>query len=198
VAETFAAGFAEDPWFRWLWPGAEYDACARAWFGLVADVAFPKGHCYVAGDGAAASLWAPPDVALAGEADLAAAAGLLRQQVGDRAGDALEALALSAAHEPPTPHFACVYVAVRPEARGHGLGEAVMAPPLAACDAGGFGAHLVSTNRRNLNFYRRLGFEVAAELPVLGGAVTFRPMWRAPAAAEPLTPRIAGSGGPRR
>lgn len=101
VAEIFSAGFVDDPWFRWLWPGdADY---------------------------------ATPDV----------------------------------------PHFACVYVAVQPQSQGRGVGEMLMRRTLQVCDADGFGAHLVSTNERNLSFYRRNGFEVTAELPVAEGAVTF-------------------------
>lgn len=180
VAEILVEGFAADPWFGWLWPGDDYARCASDWFRLVAGVAFPKGHTYVAEDGSAAALWVPPDVALAGEADLAAAAALLQAQVGERAGEVLSALGASAAHEPPEPHFACVYVAVRPGQWGRGLGAAVMRPALDACDAGRFPAHLVSTNERNLGFYRRLGFEVVADVPVASGAVTFRPMRRAP------------------
>lgn len=71
-------------------------------------------------------------------------------------------------------------MAVRPDVRGRGYGAAVMRPVLNACDVGGFPAYLVSTNERNLGFYRRLGFKVIAELPVAGGAVTFRPMLRRP------------------
>ncbi|MFP5318005.1 MAG: GNAT family N-acetyltransferase [Acidimicrobiia bacterium] len=173
-------GFAEDPWFGWLWPGDSYDPCAPDWFPLVAGVARPKGHCYVAGDRLAAALWVPPGEVLATADDLAAAAALLQTQVGDRAAEVLAALGASAAAEPPEPHFACTYVAVRPDVRGRGYGAAVMRPVLNACDVGGFPAYLVSTNERNLGFYRRLGFKVIAELPVAGGAVTFRPMLRRP------------------
>ena len=180
MADAFVAGFVEDPWFRWLWPGDEYERCAREWFTLVTEVAVPLGHCFLDEDGGAAALWVPPGHALATPDDLARAAALLREQLGERAAVALEALGASAAHEPPDPHFACTYVAVRPEARGRRLGAAVMAPALAAADAGGFVAHLVSTNERNLGFYRRLGFEPTADVPVAGGAVTFRPMWRVP------------------
>jgi ribosomal protein S18 acetylase RimI-like enzyme len=106
------------------------------------------------------------------------ATALLRSQLGDRAGEALAALGASAGSAPEVPHFACVYVAVLPAARGRGVGESLMRRTLEACDTDGFGAHLVSTNKRNLSFYRRLGFELTGELPVAGGAVTFRPMWR--------------------
>lgn len=180
ISAVFVAGFAGDPWFRWLWPGAEYEACAHQWFRLVAEVTVPKGHCCVAGDGTAAALWVPPGVPTASPEDLARAAALLSEQIGDRAGEALAALGASAASAPAEPHYACLYVAVRPERWGRGLGGAVMAPALAEADAGGLGAHLVSTNERNLGFYRRLGFEVTGEVAVAGGAVTFRPMVREP------------------
>jgi GNAT superfamily N-acetyltransferase len=180
VAQIFTAGFVDDPWFRWLWPGDDYAAHARDWFALVSETAFTKGHSYVAPNAAAAALWTPPDVPLAGDAEMASAAALLQQQLGDRSGEALAALGASAGSAPDVPHFACVYVAVRPEGRGQGVGESLMQRTLRTCDTDGFGAHLVSTNERNLSFYRRLGFNVTAEIPVAGGAVTFRTMWREP------------------
>ncbi len=54
-----------------------------------------------------------------------------------------------------------------------GRGESLMRRTLETCDTDGFGAHLVSTNERNLSFSRRLGFELTGELPVVGGAVAF-------------------------
>jgi GNAT superfamily N-acetyltransferase len=181
VAEIFTAGFVDDPWFRWLWPADDdYAAHAREWFALVSETAFTKGHSYIARDANGAALWTPPDVALATQADMGRAAALLERQLGDRASEALAALGASASSEPEVPHFACVYVAVLPAARGRDVGGSLMRRTLQTCDTDGFGAHLVSTNKRNLSFYRRLGFELTDEVSVARGAVTFRPMWRGP------------------
>jgi GNAT superfamily N-acetyltransferase len=179
IVEVLATGFADDPWFSWVWPEPGYLEHAREWFGLVTDVVLTKGDVLVA-DGAAA-LWLAPGVVLAGPDELAAAAALLHRQLGERASLVLAGLGTSAAHVPAEPHHTCAYVAVRADARGRGVGRTVMDPPLAAADAAGVGAHLVSTNPRNLSFYERLGFAVTAELPVADGAATFRPMWREPA-----------------
>jgi ribosomal protein S18 acetylase RimI-like enzyme len=180
VVEILATGFAEDPWFSWVWPEPDYLGHATEWFGLVTDVVLGKGEVLVADDGAAAALWLAPGVALAGPDELTAARTLLSRQIGARAGEVLAAVGASAASSPDAPHFSCAYVAVRPAARGRGVGRTVMAPPLAAADEQGTGVHLVSTNPRNLSFYERLGFTITAELPVAGGAATFRPMWRPP------------------
>jgi ribosomal protein S18 acetylase RimI-like enzyme len=182
VADLLAAGFVEDPWFRWLWPDdGRYPDRAREWFTLVARTAIPKGDVHLDDSGDAVALWMPPGVPLADDSTMAEAAALLSAQLGDRAPEALAALATSADHAPAQPHHACVYVAVRPARQGRGLGERVMRPALDTADAERVGAHLVSTNPRNLGFYRRLGFAVTGELPVAGGSVIFRPMWRDPA-----------------
>jgi GNAT superfamily N-acetyltransferase len=181
VTEIFTAGFIDDPWFRWLWPADEdYAAHAPQWFALVSDAAFTKGHSFITRDATAAALWTPPDVALASDAEMASAAALLQRQLGDRASEAFDALGASAGSAPAVPHFACVYVAAKPRSRGRGIATALMQRTLQTCDTDGFGAHLVSTNERNLSFYRRLGFELTDEVSVARGAVTFRPMWRGP------------------
>lgn len=184
AVEVFVDGFAEDPWFRWLWPGQdEYAECAAAWFRLVTEAAVDRSELILAGDGAAAGLWTPPGATLADDTRLAMkTALLLRSQLGDRAEEATAALQASAACEPEGPHYSCVYVAVAARARGRGLGAEVMRGPLATCDDEGVGASLSSTNGRNVAFYRRLGFEVTDVAPAAGGEVEFRQMWRGPAA----------------
>jgi ribosomal protein S18 acetylase RimI-like enzyme len=80
------------------------------------------------------------------------------------------------------PHWTLQYLGVRPSAQGRGLGARVVSPTLAAVDADGLPCGLVSSNTRNVSFYERLGFAVAAEVPTPDGAVVLRPMHRPGAA----------------
>lgn len=58
------------------------------------------------------------------------------------------------------------------------MGVAAVAPVLARIDDDGLPCGLVSSNPRNLSFYARLGFEVAATVPTPDGAAALRPMHR--------------------
>ena len=57
-------------------------------------------------------------------------------------------------------------------------GAAVVAPLLAVCDSEGLPCGLTSTNPRNVPFYERFGFRVAAEVPTPDGAAVLQPMQR--------------------
>ena len=70
------------------------------------------------------------------------------------------------------------YLGVRSSATGRGLGAAAVAPTLAAIDRDRLPCGLTSSNPRNLPFYERLGFTVAAEVHSPDGRVTLRPMVR--------------------
>jgi hypothetical protein len=54
----------------------------------------------------------------------------------------------------------------------------------ARCDHVGMPCSLVSSNGRNVRFYERFGFRVAAEAPTPHGAATLRPMHRAAASVS--------------
>ena len=53
------------------------------------------------------------------------------------------------------------------------------APGLARCDTEALPCSLISTNPKNVPFYERHGFRVAAEVSTPDGAATLRPMHRA-------------------
>jgi GNAT superfamily N-acetyltransferase len=179
AAAVLVEAFAADPWFRWLYPDdATWPDCAGAWFGLVLDRAFPRGHTYVTGDGAVN--WIPPDVHFPEEADVGLAVELLGGQIGERAGAALGVIGAAGAVFPDEPRFHCVYVGVRRAARGRGVGTSLLRRVLDVCDREGHAASLTSTNDANLPLYRSLGFVEIGSVPIPGTAHVMRPMWRAP------------------
>ena len=180
ASNVLAEAFAADPWFRWLYPDdATWNARAAAWFGLVLDRAFSKGHTYVT-DGGAVN-WIPPDVHFPEPGDVAAAVELLASQIGERASAAFGVIGAAGAAFPDEPRFHCVYVGVRPDKQGHGLGRALLGRVLDVCDRDGLPASLTSTNDANLPLYRSLGFREIGEVPIPGTGRSMRPMWRAPA-----------------
>lgn len=184
LADLLVDSFAEDPFFRWMYPGQDYAERAREYFGLVCERLWPRAVTHVSENGLAASLWIPPGRPIAEPDAVVALALLLQRQLGERARDALRAIGSTSAYVPPDDHATCVYVAVRADQRGRGLGVRVMKPALDEYGRGGSGVFLTSTNPRNATFYERLGFATLADLPVdpPDGPV-LRPMWR-PASRE--------------
>lgn len=182
AAASLADAFIYDPYFTWVWPDpTTFASHANAWFSMVLGLTFPRGHTYV--DDHAAITWIPPGEVFPTTDELDRALELLSSQIGDRAHDALDILARagSAFAERPA-HFHCVYVGVRTAAQKQGLGHALFGRTLPTCDRDGIAASVISTNIRNVPFYRSLGFvEVeGAEVPIPGTDALVRPMWREP------------------
>lgn len=180
---VFTAAFATDPWFRWLYPDDRtWDANATAWFGLVLDRAFGKGHTHVTPGGAIN--WIPPDVQFPEDGDIALAVDLLQAQIGERAGEALGVIGAAGAAFHEKPRFHCVYVGVHPDHQRRGIGHALFQRMLQICDADGIEASLTSTNDANLPLYHALGFTELAQVPIPGTGLYMRPMWRTPRRAQ--------------
>lgn len=77
------------------------------------------------------------------------------------------------------PHWYLSLLGTDPQARGQGLGSAVLKPVLEQCDAEGVGVYLESSKERNISFYARYGFRVTGELHLPRGPRMW-PMWREP------------------
>jgi ribosomal protein S18 acetylase RimI-like enzyme len=78
---------------------------------------------------------------------------------------------IEAAHERlvPEPHWYLMILGVDPPHQGRGVGGTLIRPILARADAEGVRCYLETAKERNLAFYRRHGFEVAAEDDVPDG-----------------------------
>ena len=181
LVDVFVAAFEADPWFRWRYPGHDYPARAREWFDLVAGLTWGRADAWLTDDGEAASIWIRPGRELIADDDLVRVAGLIERQHGERTAEVMEALFAGRTAEPEGAHALCLYVGVRPERQGRGLGREVMQPVLDRCDRDGTPAFLTSTNPRNVAFYERLGFRSTAVVEVAPG-IEFRSMLREPAA----------------
>jgi GNAT superfamily N-acetyltransferase len=140
------------------------------------------GHGGVWTDGgrASVSVWLPPGVEQVGvRPSLALARCVLDPRVAARLPLFAEGQRrMRRAHPKEPSHWYLSLLATDPDARGQGLGSAMLGPALERCDATGVGAYLESSKPRNLRFYARLGFEARGELKLPGGP-TLWPMWRA-------------------
>jgi GNAT superfamily N-acetyltransferase len=177
VVDIWVDAFADDPFHRWVQPDPErWPDYARAWMTMVAEVCFELGRVLV--DDRVAVAWIPPDAT----PDFARARAILDQHAPQgRSEDSLATILAARAHSPGESHWTLQYLGVRSTAQGDGLGAVAIAPGLAACDRERLPCALVSTNPRNVTFYERHGFTVAAEVRTPDGAVALRPMLRAAA-----------------
>lgn len=93
-------------------------------------------------------------------------------------------------HRPRRPHWYLQEIGVRADARGQGVGGALLDARLAVVDEQDVGAYLESSTERNRRLYHRNGFVDVA--PVHGVPGEPMSMWRAPAGerrSRPASPR---------
>ncbi|HJL03169.1 MAG TPA: GNAT family N-acetyltransferase [Polyangiaceae bacterium LLY-WYZ-15_(1-7)] len=173
-------GFAADPFVRWVVerPGrsAERTAAARRrYLRLVLErLVLPHGEVWMDEGARAAALWVAPggwDLPLGEQLRLLPT---VARVVGWRRLPRM-AYASAAIEEGRPPAFwYLALVATREAARGQGLGRAVLAPVLERCDVEGELALLETSKRKNLGWYRRLGFEERRHVDLGEGAP---PVW---------------------
>lgn len=120
------------------------------------------GRVWVADEGDAVAVWTTPETAGAGDV-FAELAPRLAELAGDRLPHQQAAEATMAAHRPSEPAWFLGTVGVDPDRQGHGLGRAVLTPGIEAAAAEGVPAFLETSDKNNVRFYQRLGFEVTAE-----------------------------------
>lgn len=180
IVEVMQAAFDDDPVARFLQPRAARRAAGIASFTKTA-LRLPPGRreVYLAGEGTAAAIWSPP-----GEWELSLRESLpflLRSlRTPRRSPRALRFLAAADRLHPEEPHWYLDLVGTRPEHQGKGIGAALLRPVLDRCDEEGLPVWTYSSNRQNLAFYHRLGFEVLDELVLVDGAPPVFPIRREP------------------
>jgi len=181
IVDVWVDAFADDPYFRWIQPDDDkWPAFFTAWVTFILGLTFERGHTFIADPPDAAVAWIPPDLQFATPDDVARGQRIIAEHAGEtRAQEAFDTIAAARASFLEEPHWTLQYIGVRQAKQGTGLGVAAVAPGLARCDNDGLPCSLVSSNTRNVSFYERLGFRVAADVDVPGGAATLRPMHRA-------------------
>ncbi|WP_410651053.1 GNAT family N-acetyltransferase [Amycolatopsis sp. cmx-4-54] len=172
AADVLAAAFADYAWTRHTVAADDHVRRVRDLQRLFVDrIGLPCGRVWVA-DGpegvVAAAVWTTPESSGV-EAAFAELARMMPALAGDRASAAASAEEALAPHRPAEPVWFLATVGVHPAHQGKGLGRAIVEPGLVAADAAGVPAFLETSEPANVPFYRKLGFEVTAEVELPDG-----------------------------
>jgi len=183
VGDITAEAFAEDPVNRHVFGNAR--AIRSAMRILAREVYVPHGCSFLHGD-QGATMWLPPGETpgFGSLARLKFAVAMARFATKGALDRAMGLSAQMAEHHPGAPHFYLFTIGAIPQARGNGLGKALLAPVLAACDRDRIPVYLENSNPANSGFYRAHGFETVATFHVGGDGPVMEPMWREPASLE--------------
>jgi ribosomal protein S18 acetylase RimI-like enzyme len=171
VLATITAAFEGDPACRAFWPDR---AAFRRHFPRFVELFGGPAEADRTRDGLGAALWLAPGVEPDPEPLMAHLEATLPA---DRKAALLAGLERQAALHPHAPHWYLPFIGVRAEARGRGIGGALLAHRLARADRDGLPAYLEATSRRGLALYRRHGFEVTGVVESPGYPEIFA-MWR--------------------
>ncbi len=182
LAAMLARAFLDDPVASWAWRPDRLRLGALERFHGVRLRQLLAGEEVWTSDGlTSAALWAPPG---RWHSTLRETAELVPSFLHPRLFMRMPMVALGwekleRAHPRRPPHMYLALLGTDPDAQGHGLGSAVLAPVLRQCDSDGVGAYLESSKERNIDFYARHGFRVLGEIQLLRGPTMWK-MWRAP------------------
>lgn len=180
IGRVLAAAFADDPVFTWMTPdAAARNAALPTFFTWFAQAYEPLGASRVIEDVAGAALWAPPGTQAIPDEEAEAFLGRIAGLPGVDADRLVAVVTLLDEQHPHTPCHYLNLLGVEPARRGQGLGSALLAETLRACDAAGEPAYLEATSPDNRRLYLRHGFAVVGEI-VLPGGPSLWPMWRDP------------------
>jgi len=179
VGDITAEAFAEDHVNRHVFGNAR--AIQSAMRILAREVYVPLGCSFLHGD-QGATMWLPPGETpgFGGLAQLKFAVAMARFATKGALERAMGLSAQMSEHHPSAPHFYLFTIGAIPDARGKGLGTALLAPVLAACDRDRIPVYLENSNPANGGFYRAHGFETVATFRVGGDGPVMEPMWREP------------------
>ena len=184
LREVLRRAFDGDPVVNWVVRQDAGREWAMRWlFRLTLDMGLSIGHAYTDGAGRGVALWTPP-----GRPDGAQLRhawrlpGFVRAVGARRLTRVVPAVAHLSARHPRRVHWYLSELAVDPPAQGRGIGSALLADRLAACDRTGVAAYLENSNPRNTPLYERHGFEVLAEHRIGGDGPPIWLMWRDPLA----------------
>ena len=164
--------FAGDAIVRYVLADDEtYARTAGLFFGHYFDVRLAGGEVFVTADGAGASLWNPPGGNRLGPDVLEAR---WRENVvpGLAAGEVERYQSFAAvldAMTPAEPHWYLGLLGTAPAQQGTGVGTTLLRPMLSRADRERVPVFLETGMDRNVAFYERFGFAVAAADEVPGG-----------------------------
>ena len=187
AAQVLARAFHDEPSWLWILPCEPKRARVMPWFMEVwAQYCRKYGQVYTtSGSVEGAALWIPPGKYPQNLVEMMVSGLMLVPLRFGWSGFARVMASLSH-HERlhkrdvPPRHWYLSTLGVDPPSQGKGIGSALIRPVLEQADAEGLFCYLETEKERNLVFYRRHGFEVAAEDDLPRGGPHFWTMTRKP------------------
>ena len=177
VAEILVDAFGSDPVGQWISADPDYP---RWCWPLIVPFLLPHNEVYMAGNGLGVAMWVPPGA----ELDMKLGPAVLWdywRRFGLRSILRFFRLMIGMEkHHPKEPHYYLLAIGMRAEAKGKGIGSALLESVLQECDRRKVGAYLENSNPLNLPFYRRHGFEVRNEITLPRNGPTLWLMYRDP------------------
>jgi len=186
LSGTLARAFSDDPVMTWILPTAR--SRSRRLRPMFATM---TRHHFLAGGGVevavldgktilGATLWDPPGQWKQSAREERRMVPGFTWAFRLRAPVVEKVLQMLKQNHPEEPHWYLGFIGSDPTIRGTGFGHALMRSGLDRCDAEHAPAYLESSNRENVPYYQRFGFEVMGQLKIPGGGPTMWPMWRDP------------------
>ncbi len=187
IVDIWVDAFTDDPFLRWVQPDEDgWPAFGTAWLTFIAGLCFERGHTYLADPAQVAVAWIAPDLELVTAEEVTRGRDIIAAHAGDAMADAaFVTIGTARSHLLQEPHWTLQYIGVRRAKQGTGLGAATVVSGLARCDNDRLPCCLISSNLKNVPFYERHGFRIAAEVPTPDAVAAMRPMHRA--AKTPFT-----------
>lgn len=174
---VLAEAFHDDPVINWC---CNHPHTLAPFFELTLEPLLPHGLTYMDHQRLGAAAWQRPGQALKWPIRLSSAVTILR--LGGLKG--IYRMLLSGRQterfHPTTPHYYLFAIGVVPEAKGQGLGTALITEVLRRCDDEGIPAYLENSKEQNLPFYEGHGFKVMREIRFAPSAPPLWLMWREP------------------
>ena len=154
-----------------------------AFFAVFIRMGLASGDVVTTPDLAGVAVWLPPthptasaaDLELAGLREAEAIAG---EAATERMGVMVEHFERLHGQAIPEPHWRLELLGVEPARQGAGIGSALIAPGHERADRAGERCALETFTPRDVAFYERRGYRVAASGPIPGTDVTVRTMVR--------------------
>jgi ribosomal protein S18 acetylase RimI-like enzyme len=177
VIDVLKIAFVADPATRWVWPDPQkylshFSSFAKAFGGK----AFAYESAHYVGNYSGAALWLPPNV----YPDVDLLTALLQSSGSDESKkDGPEIFEKMSRYHPHEPHWYLPLLGVDPLHHGKGLGSALIQHVIGMCDRDNKFAYLESSNPKNIQFYKRHGFELLGTIQVNTSPPIF-PMLRKP------------------
>lgn len=165
VKNTIASAFADDPLLNWIvLQDARRMQLIDRLVNTTVELFMPVGETFIETGGKGCALWVKPAAPALSLWQTARVTAMLGMVAGFRR--LPEMISFYSQFErlaPPGPAFHLFYLAVLPEARGQGMGSALLQPVLQHCDDDGIPAYLENSNKVNLPLYERHGFQLTRQ-----------------------------------